>query len=67
MVSILNVSLIKMEATRSYLVCIIKDGNKHWIRQVAHTTYEAIDRVYNKFCGVQPDRTQYSTKKKISK
>lgn len=48
-----------MENVKTFTVTILTDKLTHHVRQVAHTHWEAVDRVYNKFCGVQPDRSKY--------
>jgi len=58
-----------LEDTREYIVSI---GNNQAgvplnVCIVAQSTYHAIDKVFNKYNSVQPDRSQYKIKNRWKK
>lgn len=41
------------------VVIVRPDGKAVKVSQWAHTTWHAVDKAYNQFCSIQPDRSKY--------
>lgn len=58
-----NVRLQSEEQIKDFTVTIeLPDGSETAVRQLAYTTWHAMDKVYYQYCNEQSDRSKYSAK-----